>query len=173
MEQENQDPVVTCIEGLQTATNKEVALEQAKIAHKRWWAIDATDENFSMDELKDLLNVRSFVFATVASVYIWNKCYTLAYEIEDEFLYKNALWIGDRKQAIDIYLIQLIIQKQTDHLKTIFEHEAFRKTFLQYEDVYLSCLNPNYEFRSNNNLFVILLNRVNNYCRLLTGDKLI
>jgi hypothetical protein len=173
MEQENQDPVITCFNALRSATNKEIALEQAKIAHKHWWAIDATDKNLSMDELKDLLNDRSVVFAIVASVYIWNKCYTLAYEIEDEFLYNTDLWIGDRQQAIDIYLMQLIIEKQTDHLKIIFEYEDFRNSFLQYEDVYLSFLNPKYEFRSNRSLFIILINRVNNYSRLLTGDKLI
>ncbi len=173
MSRENQDSVEICIEALQTVTNKEIALEQAKISHNHWWVIDASDKNLSMDELKELLNIRSIVFAVIASVYVWNEQYSLAYEIEDEFLYKEALWKGNNQQVIDIYLMQLIIQKQTGHLKIIFEDKDFMKQFLQYEDVYLSFLNPHYEFKSNVGIFVNLLNRVNNYSRMLTGEKLI
>ena len=44
MEQENQDPVDICINALQTATNKEIQLEQAIIANKHWWTIDESDK---------------------------------------------------------------------------------------------------------------------------------
>ncbi len=172
MEQETPDPVAICIEALQNGTGKELALKQADIAYSRWRAVDVSDKNLSMDELKDLLRIRSIVMATIATVYVWNNDTNTASQLEDEFLFDEELWQGNNRQVIDIYLMQLIIQKQTEHLNIIFQDADFRKSFLEYEDVYLSSINPDYEFKSNGMIFTTLINRINSYSRMLTGQKL-
>lgn len=172
MVEKKQDPVEVCIYALQNAKNKEIAFEQAKIAHKMLWVIDVSDDNLSMEELRDLLRFRSIAMATIASVYVWNGDYSSALELENQFLFINELWIGDKRQVVEIYLMLLIIQKQTNHLTQIFNNNEFRNNFLEYEDIYLSYLNPHYEFKSTGAIFVDLLNRINNYSRMLNGHKL-
>ena len=126
MEQENEDPVAVCIHALETATNKDLAVAQAKVAYQSWRAIDVSDKNYSMSQLNELWRVSSIVMATIASVYVWNGDYEGASRLEDHFLYNERLWEKDNRQVIDIYLTLLLIQKQTDHLKRISEYKEFR-----------------------------------------------
>jgi hypothetical protein len=173
MTDENQDAILFCLEALQSATDRESAMEQAKIAHQQWLRVYTPEEDFSMDELKELLNIRSSVFAIIAAVYVWNGEYELAYDIENEFLMKQKLWEGKGRGELEMYLMQLLVFKQTDRLKKAFSNVEFRNAFLTFEDIYLTLLNPYYEFKSHVGIFVNLLNQVNNYSRMLTGSKLI
>lgn len=167
------DPVVSCIKALQTATKKEEALEQARLAHQHWWALDMTDKAYTPGQLMRQFKLRAIVLATVAAVYVWNARYEEAFALEEEFLYDPELWEEDMQQPIDIYLMQLLVQKQTDRLAHIFNENAdFTNAFLAYQDVYISYLNPHYEFKSGVGNFTTLVNRVNAYSRMLTGIKL-
>lgn len=172
MEQNSKDPVAFCIDALQNATNKDAALEQAKIAHQTWWVVDVSGESLSENEIEDILTTRCIVMATVASVYVWHALYDKAAKLEDEFLFNNRLWEGNKREVIEAYLMLLIIQKQTDHLREIFEDSHFRNNFLAYEDAYLSYLNPAHEFQSDSTEFIETINRINNFSTMLHGYKL-
>ena len=172
METDLQDSVAFCIKALETGANKELALAQAKIAHVQWLSIDISDILKYGSAVREVYNLRSIVFATVATIYVWNNCTALAYEMESEFLFDDDLWHGRNKQSIDLYLIFLMIQKQADHLNKIFENDKFKTVFLEYEDVYLSSVNPHYTFKSKMFLFTKLVNRINSYCQKITGNKL-
>ena len=172
MEDNIKDPVAFCIQALETGPDKEVAFQQAVIAHENWWVIKSEKEAPTLEEINQMLMLRSIVFATIASVYVWNDKGSLAAEIEEEFLYDEALWTEQNIQVIEMYLTQLIVQKQFEHLHTIFKHAAFREHFLVYEDAYLSCMNPDYEYKSRATYFSNLINRLNNYSRMLSGKRL-
>ena len=173
MKENINDPVKYLLEALESGTNKETALEQAKKVHQYWWALDASDSDFSMVQLKELLKIRTNVFALIASVYMWNEQYNMAFEIEDQFLYHTSAWEGDDNRPIDIYLSHLLFQKQTDHLKEIFKDINFKNEFPVYQDIYLSMLNPNYEFKSDQGEFLDIINHLNAYARVITGIKLL
>lgn len=172
MYNENDDPVAYCIKALQTGKNKEAAFEKAKTALSDWWAISALSKNLTDDEIENKLFMRSIVLATVATVYLWNKDFKKAFELEEQFLYHEALWEEENRQVIEGYLSHLIYQNQFGHLDFIFKNKSFRKEFLQIENIFKSVQDKDYEIKGNKLEFVSLVNRLNNYCSLLTGSKL-
>lgn len=167
-----QNSVSFCIKALHTATNKERALVEAKTAHAQWVSIDISDILKYGSAVREVYNFRSTVFAIVASVYVWNNSPSLAFDMEPEFLFDDDLWQDRNKLSIERYLVLLIIQKQTDHLKKIFKNDKFKTVFLEYEDVYLSSSNPDYIFKSDSRVFVKLVHEINIYCRMITGKDL-
>ena len=168
----SEDPVVIFLEALRTGKNKDAALEAAKRAHRHWWAIDVSDREHTMEELAELLALRAFVFAAVATVYVWNGAFEIADEIEDQFLYHQAIWEGERREAMELYLIHLIFKKQWDRIEVIFAQADLKKAFLDYYDLYRSVLDRHYEFQSKHGPFLNTVNKVNHYCMQIGVERL-
>ncbi|HYX09832.1 MAG TPA: hypothetical protein VE912_24090 [Bacteroidales bacterium] len=167
MYNENDDPVAYCIRSLQSGKNKEVALEKAEIALSDWWAISAVDRNLTEDEIENTLFMRAIVLATVATVYVWNGEFKQAFALENQFIYQEDLWEEDNRQVIEGYLSHLVYQKQFEHLDIIYREKAFRKEFIQIENIYKSVQNKDYEIKGNRLEFVSSVNRLNKSCKLL------
>lgn len=172
MKPKKKEPISICIDALNSGNNKEVALEHVKNILPKLANPDRTIDGIDPDVYIMIVKARSMSFAIIASVFVWNKYYESAYELEKEFLYDQLLWYDRERPMLEIYLSHLIIQKQTDHLKEIFENEDFRNHFLQYEDVYLSVEDSHYTYKSKTFEFVNALNHISNYSKMLTGNKL-
>lgn len=173
MELNEKDPIIFCINAIEDARDKELALIQAKKAKEHWWAITWAKKNLAEEEQNSLFDRRAVALSVVATVYVWDEEYDLAKKLEDSFLYNKTFWVENYKQIIDAYLMMLIIQKQINHLNKIFENLDFRNYFISYQDVYLSYLNPNYEFKGKSDLFSLTINIINNYNRKLYGTNFI
>lgn len=163
---ETHDPVPFLLDALTSGKDPEGALAATREAHNRWWAMDCTDREYSHEELMDMLDVRAFVLASVATVYVWNKEFAIADRIQPEFIYHESLWKHEqRRDAIELYLIHLLFQEQFERVETIFAEAAFKKEFLCYHDLYKSVMDPHYEFQSKQGPFLNVVNKVNHYCR--------
>lgn len=171
MESRKKEPILICIAALNMGTNKEVALKQAKRILPNLLNADRRIDGIDPDLYIMIANARSMGFAIIASVFVWNNCYESAYELEKEFLYDQLLWYDNERRALELYLANLIIQKQTEHLNEIFKNEDFRNQFLHFEDVYLSIINPQYHFKSESYEFVSLLHHINNYSKMMLTDN--
>jgi hypothetical protein len=169
MTQETEDPVQIWVDCLQNRTNKSLAFEKAQVGEEIWWAVDFSDQNLSQEKLLELLELRTIVMGTLAAVYVWNEAYDKdKKKLESEFLQSRKLWEADNREVTDIYLMLLMIQKQQEHLEKLFaEDKEFRQSFLTHYDIYASIRNPQYEFESDMNDFVALINRVNAFSRHL------
>lgn len=172
MYHQNNDPVAHCIKALQSGSNKQSALDKAKLAHSDWMSIESLNREFSSEEIQQALLLRTIVLCTVATVYVWNEEFEKAFALENEFLFSNDLWTEENRQVIEGYLSHLIYQNQFEHLDSIFTEKSFREEFLQIENIYKSVQNKNYKIKGSRLEFVSLANRLNNYCKLLKGYEL-
>lgn len=166
------DPVPLCMEALQTGSGREAALNAARLAHKRWWAVDVSDREHTMEELMDMLRLRAFVLGAVATVYLWNGEYSLADEVQNEFIDHEGLWTGERREVVELYLIHAIFQQQWSRLDGLFSRASFRSAFLDYQDLYLSVRDPHYPFQCEQGRFLATVNKVNHYCRQIGRERL-
>lgn len=164
MEQER-DPVPVCLEALQTGKDPQGALAAAREAHSHWWALDCTDREYSHEELMELLEVRSFVLGAVATVCVWNKEFKIADQLQPEFIYNADLWRNERREIVELYLIHLLFHEQFVRIAAIFEDVTFKQEFLAYHDLYRSVMDPHYEFQSKQGPYLVVVNKVNRYCR--------
>ncbi len=171
---ETHDRVPFLLDALTTGKDPEGALAAAHEAHNRWWALDCTDREYSQEELMDMLGLRAFVLASVATVYVWNKEFAIADRIQPEFIYHESLWKHEqRREAIELYLIHLLFQEQFTRIDAIFAEAAFKKEFLCYHDLYKSVMDPHYEFESKQQPFLNVVNKVNHYCRQIGRKHLL
>ncbi len=167
------DPVPFLLNALRTGQGKKEALDAAHRAHERWWAIDVSDREHSMEELNELLELRAFVLGAVATVCVWNSEFGIADHLQPTFIHHAALWSGERRDTIELYIIHLIFQKQWPRLDAIFEDEPLKAAFLDYHDLYRSVLDPHYAFQSKQDPFLNTVNKVNQYCRQIGVQRLI
>lgn len=167
-----EDPVPICLDALHTGKGKGSALEAARRAHQRWWAIDASEREHSMEELMSMLEMRAFVFGAVAAVYVWNNEFLSADKVRSEFIDHEGLWSGERREVVELFLIHLIFQQQWGRLDAAFERAEFRSAFLDYHDLYKSVQDPHYAFQSKQGPFLATVNKVNQYCRQIGREPL-
>lgn len=173
MQNHNQDPVSFCEEAIRTGENKDIALMYAQYIESNFLSVADAEVKLSKEEFDDYTQLRSIVMTIVATVYVWNNQFELAYNLESEFINNSSLWNNEEIKVFDIYLIHLIIQKQTQHLDLLFKNESIRNEYLSFEDVYKSSIDPTYHFLSNGGIFVNTVNRVNAYSRVLIGKNLL
>lgn len=166
------DPVPFVLNALQTGKGKEDALKAAHRARELWWARDVSDRDHSMDELEELLELRAFVLGAVATVCVWNREFEIADRIEPSFIHHTGLWSGERREAIELYLIHLIFQKQWLRLDAIFQHKEYKAAFFDYHDLYRSAQDPHYAFESKQGPFLNTVNKVNQYCSQIGVERL-
>lgn len=166
------DPVPFMLDALHTGKGKEDALGAAHRSHERWWAVDVSDRDLTMEELTELMDLRSFVLGAVATTCVWNGEFEIADRIQPTFIHQHGLWSGERREAVELYLVHLIFQKQWNRMEAIFEHGEFKAAFLDYHDLYRSVLDPHYEFKSKQGPFLNTVNKVNHYCMQIGVERL-
>jgi len=168
-----EDPVPICLAALQTGRNKSGALEAARQARRLWWVVDVSEKEYRMEELLAMLELRSFILASAAAVFVWNGEFNTADRIQPEFIHREALWNGERREAVELYLIHLIFQEQWERLEAIFSDQAFCSAFLDYHDLFMSVRDPHHAFRSPQDAFLATVNKVNTYCVQIGRKRLI
>ncbi|HMN05067.1 MAG TPA: hypothetical protein PKD45_05010 [Flavobacteriales bacterium] len=159
------DPVPVLLDALTAGKDARAAFSAAHQVHLGWWARDATDREYSQEELMDMLGQRAFVLGAVATACVWNKEFAMADRIQPEFLFHAALWADTRREIVELYMVHLLFQEQYARLEAIFGNADFKAEFLDYHDLYRSALDPHYEFQSKQGPFLAALNKVNQYCR--------
>ncbi|TXI80579.1 MAG: hypothetical protein E6Q44_06695 [Flavobacteriales bacterium] len=169
---EAHDPVPVLLDAIKTGQDPAGALAAAHLAHARWWAMDCTDREYSLAELKDISEQRAFVLSSIATACVWNKEFAIADRIQPEFLLHTNLWVDKRREVVELYLTHLVFQQQWGRLDAIFERSEFRSAFLDYHDLYKSVQDPHYAFQSKQGPFLATVNKVNQYCRQIGREPL-